>query len=257
MESAPGDRNWASFNERFGAAARLSFGPLSFVLEQTDGEQAAGETLQSTVWTAGCTMVDAMQQGAFDVRALNVLELGSGTGLCGIAAAALGAQSVTITDLPPMLPLLERNAAANSVHCEVKALDWCADEDEIAALLDGWEPSPDLIIGSDITCFVQHLPELARAIERLAVHRDARIVFAHHDRGGDTAFVLSAFGPRFLCQRLEFGTDDNPVRLLELRLRPPSTMEDESTIGGLSAEAVERACRGDIGEMKRMLRQGV
>jgi hypothetical protein len=67
------------------------------------------------------------------IKNRNVLELGAGTGLSGLAAAALGASHVLLTDLPYSLSNLERNVA----RCEaewglergkcisVAALDWC------------------------------------------------------------------------------------------------------------------------------------
>jgi protein N-lysine methyltransferase METTL21C len=45
---------------------------------------------------------------------LKILELGSGTGLVGIAAAALLGAHVTLTDLPNVLPNLQYNAELNS-----------------------------------------------------------------------------------------------------------------------------------------------
>ena len=42
-----------------------------------------------------------------------MLELGAGTGACGLAAAALGARRVLLTDKPVLLPLLSANVAAN------------------------------------------------------------------------------------------------------------------------------------------------
>lgn len=38
-----------------------------------------------------------------------VLELGSGTGVVGIVAAALGAKRVLLTDFPHLLPHIQRN----------------------------------------------------------------------------------------------------------------------------------------------------
>jgi len=56
-----------------------------------------------------------------------VLELGSGTGLGGIVAAAAGAARVIVTDVSEVIPLLEQNVAANPevaqiVH--VEEFDW-------------------------------------------------------------------------------------------------------------------------------------
>ena len=178
-------------------------------------------------------------------------------------AALLGARAVTITDLPPLLPLLVRNAESNAACCEVRALDWCAEGDahlDLDRALDEWQPPPDLIIGSDITCFVQHLPELAWVVERLAAPRDARVVFAHHDRGGDSAELRGVFGRRFACERLMYGNVDGPVHIYLMKLRPdrPSGADDEPPcgVGGVSEQAISRASRGDIRDLKRLILSG-
>lgn len=60
-----------------------------------------------------------------------VLELGSGTGLVGLAAAAAFQAHVILTDLPEIVPNLQRNAQANAAalslydaKVDVAVLDW-------------------------------------------------------------------------------------------------------------------------------------
>ncbi|EGT56805.1 hypothetical protein CAEBREN_23679 [Caenorhabditis brenneri] len=59
-----------------------------------------------------------------------VLELGSGTGVCGIALASLGAE-VILTDLPERIPLIEKNVKVNQKltgdRIKIQVLDWTKD----------------------------------------------------------------------------------------------------------------------------------
>lgn len=73
-----------------------------------------------------------------------VLELGSGTGLLGLAAAAIWRVRVAMSDLPSIVPNLAANATANEkllaargASVDVGALTWGGDEDEIDQRLFG------------------------------------------------------------------------------------------------------------------------
>lgn len=52
-----------------------------------------------------------------------VLELGSGTGLCGITLDLLG-YDVVLTDLPEILPNLDKNLELNNCKADSEVLDW-------------------------------------------------------------------------------------------------------------------------------------
>ncbi|KAJ8567524.1 hypothetical protein K7X08_019732 [Anisodus acutangulus] len=87
-----------------------------------------------------------------DSLPLRILELGSGTGIVGIVAAAVLGAKVTVTDLPHVLPNIQFNVDANSQVLEqqngvvdIAALSWGESQDMEAVGRDY-----DLILGSDV-----------------------------------------------------------------------------------------------------------
>lgn len=81
-----------------------------------DGAAAAAKYLEAAA-------VDLLARHAFS----SVLELGSGTGLAGLAAAAALQLPTLLTDLPEALPALQHNIAANVSLTRLVAaapLDW-------------------------------------------------------------------------------------------------------------------------------------
>lgn len=92
------------------------------------------EWLASEIWPAAFALIRAMEQRPEWRSSLRcahkVVDLGSGTGACGIAAAALGARHVLLTDKSSSLSLLRQNA--NECEelpgiVEVCALSWQSD----------------------------------------------------------------------------------------------------------------------------------
>eukprot|EP00445_Apocalathium_hangoei_P031160 CAMPEP_0203923696 /NCGR_PEP_ID=MMETSP0359-20131031/63543_1 /ASSEMBLY_ACC=CAM_ASM_000338 /TAXON_ID=268821 /ORGANISM="Scrippsiella Hangoei, Strain SHTV-5" /LENGTH=243 /DNA_ID=CAMNT_0050851803 /DNA_START=25 /DNA_END=753 /DNA_ORIENTATION=+ len=78
----------------------------------------AGSATGATVWDSSVVVSRLLQAsagsgGPFDVRGRSVVELGTGCGLVSCVAWQLGASRVTATDRAEILPLLQRNLAAN------------------------------------------------------------------------------------------------------------------------------------------------
>lgn len=94
------------------------------------GEVGPGTT-GAAVWTAGVSLASLLAREPELVKGKRILELGCGTGLCGIVAARLGAREVTLTDgNSDLLERVESNIAANlpnvpsSVDVRVRQLPW-------------------------------------------------------------------------------------------------------------------------------------
>lgn len=91
------------------------------------------------LWPAAIAL--AHDLAARSMQGVRVLELGAGTGLPGIVAAALGARVVQTDRNAAALVVCRRNAARNGVALEQRAADWTAWTDA---------GTYDYIIGSDI-----------------------------------------------------------------------------------------------------------
>lgn len=109
---------------------------------------------------------------------LNIVELGSGTGIVGIAAAATLGANVTVTDLPNVVENLRFNADANGevvarsggkIH--VASLRW-GEIDDVESL----GQNVDLILASDVV-YHEHLYDPLLKTLRLMLLEDSKRVF--------------------------------------------------------------------------------
>lgn len=85
--------------------------PPVTVAQVMAGEES-GIGTGTTVWDASTVLVRYLQRCGIPLAASRVVDLGSGTGITGFAAAALGAQ-VTVTDQSQIIFLLRQNLEAN------------------------------------------------------------------------------------------------------------------------------------------------
>lgn len=124
------------------ASSKLRVGDCELVLgPQGDDDFApifSTEWLGTEVWPAARALVSLLETSCElrpQLQDAVVVELGAGTGAVGMAAAALGACEVILTDLDSLVPAMEANIARNirvlpqtcqALSCE--ALHWSCDE---------------------------------------------------------------------------------------------------------------------------------
>jgi methyltransferase-like protein 23 len=130
---------------------RLSLGPQTWtilhtgaILSHEDEERFLGGVEPRlpygiVLWPAAIALTHEL--AARPLRGMRVLELGAGTGLPGIVAAALGADVVQTDRNAAALVVCRKNAARNGVVLEQRAADWTA-----------WRETDayDFIVGADI-----------------------------------------------------------------------------------------------------------
>lgn len=135
------------------------------------------EGLSGSIWDAGRDVADLMWRPGGEailpgLRGKVVVELGSGTGVAGIAAAARGAR-VICTDRGSCLALLEANCARNEEavasacgELSVAELNWLAVASDGTARLP-LEARPDVVLCADCTYDASLLGALVAAIVRV------------------------------------------------------------------------------------------
>ena len=141
------------------------------------------------VWHAGKVLCEWQQEQA--LAGSSVLELGAGTGACGLVAAGLGASRVLLTDggPEPLLQLAERNVALNRAafpDADVGVLRYSWGDDLPEPIAAGrW----DFVLASDVLYSRRtHEPFCGTVRALLRPPGGApppRVVVAHQHRPGD------------------------------------------------------------------------
>lgn len=103
-------------------------------------------------------------ENEWNEKKTTVLELGAGTGLCGLMVAKATDANVIITDLPELLGLMQDNLQRNHPYkstVEARTLRWGCEEDYSGAPYD-------VIIGADIVASLYDPVALAVTLHALA-----------------------------------------------------------------------------------------
>jgi predicted nicotinamide N-methyase len=92
-------------------------------------------------WLGGQALARYVLDHPDEVRGRRVLDLATGSGLCGLAAARAGAGAVLAVDVDPVAVEATRlNAEANAVELDTRCVD----------LLDGPPPDVDVVLAGDV-----------------------------------------------------------------------------------------------------------
>lgn len=177
-----------------------------------------GDSLGFKTWAASYMLSKRLKEMEFSAAKdgqLRALELGSGTGLVGMALAAVHGASVLLTDLPEIEANLSRNVEQNKnaiakLGGEVRTavLDWSnpadlvlSDSDFPSDKSESKETSVEkfpLIVAADSIYSAEHPPMLVGAIDTwLSKESHARVVMEMPRREGYQA-ELEDLKPRML-----------------------------------------------------------
>lgn len=152
-------RNKASVSVRFAETTTVPVqGTGELILGQSQGS-LEGED-QACVWDAAramCMTMDALLPPRAEREGLRAIEIGAGTGACGLAAALLGVGHVILTDVEDLLPLLGGNIRRNGLgpKAEARRLEWGRDDPPIAA---------DIVIACEVAYAVHEHENLVQAL---------------------------------------------------------------------------------------------
>lgn len=158
--------------------SRLPGGRLS--LEQRGAaSEGFSHTTSSVVWGTAPRMARWLIDHPEVVAGKRVIEVGSGIGLVGATAAALGAASVVLTDCDMAMPLLERNSvvlAEQGLTVHVSKLNWgCRDDEDAACALVSGESAErfDVVLACDVVLAGWDTKGLLQSCERLMKNSEA------------------------------------------------------------------------------------
>ncbi|KAK9822211.1 hypothetical protein WJX81_006190 [Elliptochloris bilobata] len=140
-----------------------------------------GDDVGLDVWPACLLLADYLAQHCGAVAGRLVIELGSGVGLCGLAAAAMGAQCAALSDYDSkhqVLDVLRHNVALNDLAAKtvVEHLDW--ERPSLSALAG---QKYDVALACDVLYASKLVPRLLAAVEHFLAPAGI-LLLAHQNR---------------------------------------------------------------------------
>lgn len=87
-----------------------NFGTDTPLLIEQDKRLGKGGLCWDAAFILGEYLIEILEQ---TVSPISIIELGCGTGICGLMVAKAAPVKITMTDLPELMPLLQRNLGRN------------------------------------------------------------------------------------------------------------------------------------------------
>jgi len=150
--------------------------------------------LGAVVWDCGRVLASLMEDLSLNIfENKTVIDLGCGTGFCGILAKRLGARNVVLSDTASIGCLAEENMTfaenANVIpNCnaiKVESFDWCDEGTPNWVPLGGF----DIVLASDCLYESKIYDDLLSALERVLAN-DGMLLLAYKMRHSDRELVF-------------------------------------------------------------------
>jgi predicted TPR repeat methyltransferase/Flp pilus assembly protein TadD len=180
LELWPGNEEITYLLQALRADAKVDGSPTGYLVKHFD---AFAETFDSQLvgrldYDVPAKIVSALQALLPADRALDVLDAGCGTGLCGPLLKPF-ARSLTGIDLSPkMIEMARKRGVYDQLDCG-----------EIVARLDGLQGSFDLIVAADVVIYFGNLAALFASVAR-ALRGQGLFAFSTEFHAGDGYRVL-------------------------------------------------------------------
>lgn len=181
--------------------AEIAFQPSVSCPWLSVAQSTSSRVVGQGVWEAGVALIFWLAKNSRFIAKKRVLELGAGCGQTGVAAAALGASLVVVTDLDEVLTHLSSNVERNRFHLSapifVERLAWGNEEDIVAlqakySVVDGAKDGHsrwDTIIAADC-CYSEGSVPLLMATLGLLCTAGTTVIMAHDDRNSTATEML-------------------------------------------------------------------
>ena len=194
-----------------------------------------GEGTGLNVWDGSVVLAKALEHGAGGVlRGTTILEVGCGTGVVGLAAGAMGAHHVYLTDLEYALDNTRKAVDLNKEHIDaefhIQELDWTKPV---------WDTPVDLVLAADVVWVEELIEPLVHALvavtEGIGNAPRPDVLMAHQMRSTRSDELLfSLLEPHFAVEALAAGSlhpdfQDSAITVYRLRRMDKSSNQDSQT----------------------------